>query len=135
MDNYFTCPCCGKKTDCLTLCDAHEWEDEAENQKYRELLDKIKPNAGTHAYVGHGCSVCPDCEEAFHWKSKYCPLAIFRNGLYAFGSDGDKEKIIASLKNMVHYWQEQSPDKETFEYRSKLFDFAVEQLKKYSKKS
>src|SRR5574341_976911 len=88
LKNYFTCPCCGKKTESLTLCDAHEWEDEEENEKYRELLDKIKPNAGIHAYVGHGCSVCPDCEEAFHWKSKYCPLAILRNGLYAFGSDG-----------------------------------------------
>lgn len=133
-DHRFACPCCGRKTDCLTLCDAHDWEDSETDQKYRDLVDKLKPGSGSHAYVGHGCMVCPDCEEAFYWKSDYCPLAILNGGLEGFLYLKDKDKIPQAIQKMLNYWREQSPDSETLQYRAKLFERAVERLKKYTQK-
>lgn len=133
-DHRFACPCCGRKTYCLTLCDAHDWEDSETDQKYRDLLDKLRPGSGSHAYVGHGCMVCPDCEDAFYWKSDYCPLAIFRLGLTGFLYIWDKDKRPDAVQGMLNYWREQSPDKDILEYRATLFSFAAEALKKYLKK-
>lgn len=78
--------------------------------------------------------VCPDCEEAFYWKSDYCPLAILNGGLEGFLYLKDKDEIPQAIQKMLNYWREQSPDSETLQYRTKLFKHAVERLKKYTQK-
>jgi len=68
-NSYTVYPACGRESDFLTLFDSCEWEDLQENENFQKLLNEIKPDAGNNAYLGHGCVVCQDCGNDFHWKN------------------------------------------------------------------
>ncbi|MCI0330686.1 MAG: hypothetical protein L0196_07010 [candidate division Zixibacteria bacterium] len=122
------CPCCGKNSGMLTLCDAHDWYDEPENEKYRNVINQFRPRAGENAYQGHGCMVCPSCEEAFYRKPDYCPLAILQGGLINLRFIQNRDRIEKELQVMLNYWREQSTDGGTIDYRTKLFNHAADEL-------
>lgn len=134
FSNYLVCPCCGKNTASLTLCDAHDWYDFQANEKYSAILNKLRKHAGKEAYLGHGCMVCRDCEEAFYPRADYCPLAILQGGLRRFGVAKNKEQIVELIYKMLNYWHEQSLDKDTLKYRLDIFQTAVSELQKISTK-
>ncbi len=124
------CPCCGKNSKVLTLCDAHDWYDERENEKDRKVINEFRPRAGENAYQGHGCMVCPACEEAFYRKSDYCPLAILQGGLIGYRFFQNRDKIEKEIQAMLNYWREQSVDNESLQYQSELFRHAADELTK-----
>jgi hypothetical protein len=130
------CPCCGKTSSYLTLCDSCEWEDYLENEKHQNLLNEIKPHSGDHAYAGHGCMVCGECEEAFYFKPYYCPVHLFYgNGLYSLVVSQQEKKPDRLINGLVNYWREQSLDTETLEYRCKLLSQSAKNLKNLLERS
>jgi len=130
-NSYMVCPACGRESNFLTLCDSCEWEDFEENEKYQKLFNEVRPYAGNNAYLGHGCMVCPECEENFHWKMDYCPVQVF----YRYGINRllFLEPVIKGpehpLNKLINYWTEHSKSQDVLEYRAKIFKEALKEFK------
>ena len=87
-DQNTSCPLCGRESESLVNCGAHEWEfsERSKLLDSRAELSAIIGGSADNAFNPdeRDCLICSDCRSSYYELAPFCPLYILFRGIHSF---------------------------------------------------